>query len=330
LDTLEDVALPLYQGVMINHFDFAAKSYVSGAGNRAQWADQEPGRRIIRPQFLMGQSTYESKSRGAKLLFRDISNATNQRTFIGAVTPDWPAGNTTPVLAPSNGSIIDLGAVLTSLVSDYILRIRMTGTHLNYFVIEELPILAPAVVESLSRTAQALTVKHITFAPYSNLLPSAWLTNPESRAKARAELDARVALLYGLDENDLAYILSDCDHPAESLSQKAFARGLDPRGFWRVDKELSPEERHTVRTLRAFKAIKEGSYGQITTESFDRAEAAERHSAEDMKERELVLAHRALIARIRGFGREEVVMETPKAAAAKPERADKKGQGLLF
>jgi len=49
-----------------------------------------------------------------------------------------------------------------------------------------------------------------------------------------------------------------------------------------------------------------------------------------MKERELVLAHRALIARIRSFGLEEVVMETPKAAAAKPERADKKGQGLLF
>jgi len=330
LDTLEDIALPLYQGIMINHFDFAVKSYVSGAGNRAQWAEQESGRRIIRPQFLLGQKTYESKSGGAKLLFRDISNATNQRTFIGAVTPDWPAGNTTPVLEPSKGSIIDLGAVLTSLVSDYILRIRMTGTHLNYFVVEELPILAPAVVESLSRAAQALTVQHIAFAQYSDLPPSAWITDSIARVRARAELDARVALLYGLDERDLAYILSDCEHPADILSQKAFSRGLDPRGFWRVDKELPPEERHTVRTLKAFKAIKDGTYEQIAIESYDRAEAAERSDAEAEKERELVLAHRALIARIRSFDQIKAVIETPKAAAAKPEQADKKGQGLLF
>jgi hypothetical protein len=326
LDTLEDVALPLYQGVMVNHFDFAVKSYVSGAGNRAQWADQKPGRRIIRPQFLMGQDVYQSKSKGAKLLFRDIARATDRRTFIGAVTPDWPAGNKTPLLVARQTNIIALVAILDSLVFDYILRIRLVSTSLNFYIIEELPILAPSVVDSLSRLAQALTVSHIAFAPYSNLPPSSWLISPAYRAQARAELDARVALLYGLDESDLAYILSDCDHPADKLSQKAFARGLDPRGFWRVDKELSPEERHTVRTLRAFKAIKEGSYGQIATESFDRAEAAERPSAE----RELVLAHRALIARIRSFGQEEVVMETPKAAAAKPERADKKGQGLLF
>jgi hypothetical protein len=328
LDTLEDVALPLYQGVMINHFDFAVKSYLSGAGNRAQWAEQEQGRRIIRPQFLMGQDIFESKSKGAKLLFRDIARATDRRTFIGAVTPDWPAGNKTPLLVARQTNIIALVSILDSLVFDYILRIRLVSTSLNFYIIEELPILAPNVVDSLSRLAQALTVSHIAFAPYSNLPPSSWLISPSSRAQARAELDARVALLYGLDESDLAYILSDCDHPADKLSQKAFARGLDPRGFWRVDKELLPEERHTVRTLRAFKAIKEGSYGQSATENFDRAEAADKPMV--TAEQALIRDHRALIARIRNFGQEEEVIETPKAPAVKPERADKKGQGLLF
>ncbi|MDP2816391.1 MAG: hypothetical protein Q8O19_06905, partial [Rectinemataceae bacterium] len=313
-----------------NHFDFAAKFYVSGAGNRAQWEEQKLGRRIIRPQFLMGQSTYESKSGGAKLLFRDISNATNQRTFIGAMTPDWPAGNKTPLLVAKQPNIIALVANLDSLVFDYILRIRLVSTSLNFYIIEELPILAPAVLESLSRVAQALTVQHIAFAQYSDLPPSTWLIDPIARVRARAELDARVALLYGLDESDLAYILSDCDQPADKLNQKAFARGLDPRGFWRVDKELSPEERHTVRTLRAFKAIKEGSFGQIATESFDRAEAAERPGFVALKERELVLGHRALIARIRSFGQKEEIMKTPMAGETKPERADKKVQGLLF
>mgnify|MGYP000910261971 CR=1 FL=1 len=327
LDTLEDVALPLYQGVMINHFDFATKFYVSGAGNRAQWADQEPGRRIIRPQFLMGQDTYQ-KANKPKIVFRTISNATNERSLIAAAIPGRPTGNSLGVLDSEVGGLIALAANLSTFVFDYLLRLRMTGTNVNWFIFSELPAVRPEYVSGISRIAEALAVNHISFAPYSNLPPSVWLINPESRANARAELEGRVALLYGLDESDLAYILSDCDHPADKLNQKAFARGLDPRGFWRVDKELSPEERHTVRTLRAFKAIKEGSFGQIATESFDRAEAAERPGVSAVKERELILAHRELISRIRSLGQEEVT-ETPKAAA-KPERADKKGQGLLF
>jgi hypothetical protein len=206
----------------------------------------------------------------------------------------------------------------------------MSGTNVNWFILSESPVICPDCATGIARIAAALSVTHITYALYSDLPPSAWLTTIESRAQARAELDARVALLYGLDENDLSYILSDCDHPADKLSQKDFARGLDPRGFWRVDKELSPEKRHTVRTLRVFKTIQEGSYGQIAAESYEKAEAAERPGVEVLKEQALVLAHRALITRIRSFGQKEETMETPKAAAAKPEQADKKGQGLLF
>jgi len=330
VDTLEDVALPLYQGVMINHFDFAVKAYISGAGNRAKWADQEPGRRIIRPQFLMGLEQYDYNLGKVKLVFRAIARSTDERTLIGTSIPDFPFGNSLSRLTIENGDPFIFSGILSSLILDYLIRIRLAGTNVNRFLLEELPLFSPQYALALKMVCQSLSATHVAFTPFSDVAPSHWLMSRESRQKARVELDARVPLLYGLDENDLSYILSDCDHPADKLSQKAFPRGLDPRGFWRVDKELSPEERHTVRTLRAFKAIKEGSYGQITTERSGRAEAAERPGAEAVKERELVLAHRALIARIRSFGQEEVVMETPKAAAAKPERADKKGQGLLF
>lgn len=330
LDSLEDVALPLYQGVMINHFDFAAKSYVSGAGNRAQWADQEPSRKIIRPQFLMGIEQYEYQLGKVKLVFRAIARSTDERTLIGTSIPDFPFGHSLSRLTIENGDPFIFSGVLSSLVLDYLIRIRLTGTNVSRFLLEELPLFSPQYALTLKTISQSLSATHIAFAPFSDVPPSHWLNDLKPRQIARAELDARVALLYGLNESDLAYILSDCDHPADKLSQKAFARGLDPRGFWRVDKELSPEDRHTVRTLRAFKAIKEGSYAQIATESFDRAEAAERNGQDDKKERELVLAHRALIARIRGFGREEVVLESQKPTTARPERADKQGQGFLF
>jgi hypothetical protein len=65
-------------------------------------------------------------------------------------------------------------------------------------------------------------------------------------------LDAIVAVLYGLDRADFAWILKDCDHPATHLSDKAFTRQLDPKGFWRIDKASDPELRHTVLSLAAF------------------------------------------------------------------------------
>lgn len=65
-------------------------------------------------------------------------------------------------------------------------------------------------------------------------------------------LDAIVAALYGLNRDDFAWILKDCDHPKDRLSAKAFGRQLDPKGFWRVDKTENPELRHTVLSLAAF------------------------------------------------------------------------------
>jgi hypothetical protein len=112
-------------------------------------------------------------------------------------------------------------------------------------------------------------------------------------------IDAKVALLYGLDEDDLAYILSDTEHPKEKLKHKAFSRSLDPRGFWRVDRDLEPSERHTVRTLHAFRALKEGGLEGPGMRASGTTEATGSTVRTPQDERRLILAHRALIQRIR-------------------------------
>jgi len=65
-------------------------------------------------------------------------------------------------------------------------------------------------------------------------------------------LDAIVALQYGLDRALLTWILKDCDHPVGALADPTFRRGLDPKGFWRVERSKPPELRHTVLTIVAF------------------------------------------------------------------------------
>jgi hypothetical protein len=58
--------------------------------------------------------------------------------------------------------------------------------------------------------------------------------------------------LYGLERNDFSWLLRDCDHPIACVTDKAFCRQLNPKGFWRVDKDQDPEFRHTVLSLVAF------------------------------------------------------------------------------
>jgi hypothetical protein len=145
-------------------------------------ADQEPGRKIIRPQFLMGQSTYQKENK-PKIVFRTISNATNERSLITSTIPGMPAGNSLGVLESEKDGLIALAANLSVFVFDYLLRLRMTGTNVNWFILSELPVVKPAFIYGISKLAEVLTVNHICFAPYSDFPPSAWLTNPESRAE---------------------------------------------------------------------------------------------------------------------------------------------------
>jgi len=72
------------------------------------------------------------------------------------------------------------------------------------------------------------------------------------RLRLRCIVDAVVAAAYGLTQADLRWILRDCDLPRAHLADPKNCRTLDPKGFWRVDRELDPELRHSVLTLIAF------------------------------------------------------------------------------
>jgi len=254
-----DMALPLYQGVMIWQFDFSAAGYVSGAGNRAKWVPVTWDNKIIKSQFLVKKDVYdnwEKATRGLKLVFRDVTNATNQRSMVASVVNDCPCGNVLGVLSNeflTFDQIISLLSILNSFTYDYTTRQKIVGTHLNYFVIEETPLLYN---ENISHR----TIKYLSnlILP-SNLFANVWMRlkrdfnvtdynkswalTPHERLRLRCILDAVVAELYGLDYADFAWILRDDP--------------TDPKGFWRVDREQPKELRHTTLALAAFKHLKE-------------------------------------------------------------------------
>ena len=175
---------------------------------------------IACPQWLMG--------------WRDITNATNERTVIASVVPLAGVGNQMPLmLFPDGGNRARFAALLanlSALVFDFVARHKTGGTHMNYFIYKQLPVLPP---DRYTETDLAFIVPRVLELTYNTHDLAAWARDlgyegppfafdPDRRATLRAELDAYYAKLYGLTEEELRYILDPADvmgadYPSETF-----------------------------------------------------------------------------------------------------------------
>jgi len=278
IDEVEDVALPLYQGVMIWQFDCSASEYSVGLNRTAQW-----NQRLTYKSFLSGSQYLMSGKKAQELVlsssffrlsFRSIQNSLNKRTMIVTLIPYCPCGHSLATIQTANlESNLLLSVFLSSFCIDILLRPRMSQANISWFYVEELitpfPKSIPADIrQNIVGKAAALSANLLIYIPcwvelskkYPELRRRSWqsaiaVTDYE-RLRLRCILDAVVAELYGLDIDDFAWILRDCDHPTAQVCDKKFARTLEPKGFWRVDKEKDPELRHPVLSLVAFHELK--------------------------------------------------------------------------
>lgn len=252
------IALPLYEGRMIGQFDFSNKGWVSGKGRSAVWRHIDWGNKQVEPQYLISAGHFAPDSHArSRVAFMDVSSATNQRTMIATTLCGFPCGNSAPLfLLPTSHSA--LASILGSFVYDMVVRGRCGGLHLNYFVVEEtpLPLRGAPGIESLRLLGTRLTSAGVSQASEwsrQELPPapwrSLWALTLHGRLRLRCIIDAIVAVSYGLDLDEMKWILRDCDFPVNQLGSMRGA--LDPTGFWRVDKNLPPERRHTVLALVA-------------------------------------------------------------------------------
>ncbi|MHB0929260.1 MAG: Eco57I restriction-modification methylase domain-containing protein [Candidatus Nanopelagicales bacterium] len=271
-DDVEDVALPLYQGVMVGQFDPMRARWISGTGLNAKWEPLTWEEKRYEPQFLIGLSDRADSGKGIRDLkvgFRDIARTTDSRTMIACLIPDMPCGNKVPALAtPDETRTAALQSVLNSWVFDWILRIRQGAASINYYIIDELPLptVSSPLVQRLADFGSQLGMAHEVFAPFwlgrtdsgstpPPLWKGAWALTCHERLRLRCIADALAAEAYGLDSGDLAWILRDCDLPTDVLARRARHIELDPKGFWRVDKSADPELRQTVLALAAFRDL---------------------------------------------------------------------------
>lgn len=278
INDVEDVALPLYQGVMIWQFESAASEYSLGLNRAAQWNPRSNYQSFLpTSQYLISVETAKNSvvtSLNFRLGFRAVQNCLNKKTMIATLIPACPCGNSVATI--QTGTLernLLLLPFLCSFPLDNVLRPKMSQGNVNWFYVEELITPFPkSIPEKISQNivckAAALSANLLIYIPcwielskkYPELREKTWqsaiaVTDYE-RLRLRCILDAIVAELYGLEIEDFAWILRDCDYPTAQVCDKKFARTLEPKGFWRVDKEKDPELRHTVLSLVAFHELK--------------------------------------------------------------------------
>ena len=233
----EDSYLPLCEGKMVQAYDHRAASVVVNPANLSRPAsplastpeESADTSWLPTPQFWVGATNFEwPEDLGWAVAFKDVTAPTNARTMIASVVPSQAYGNTLPLLMPDIGELSSykadawlLAACLNSLPLDFTARQKVQGQHLNWFIVEQLPVIAfgtydrqfgPITARDLVRDhVLRLTYTANDMAPFARDLgyegpPFIW--NDEERRHLRARLDALYFHLYGLSKEDAEYILS--------------------------------------------------------------------------------------------------------------------------
>jgi hypothetical protein len=263
LDDVEDVALPLYQGGMINQLDFCASAYRMIEGKRGfKWVPIAWDDKRLEPQYLMDRKTYrdsENSARESKLVFRSIARSTDTRTLIGSLIAPLPTGNSLAVLLANRSTL--LAGLMNTFILDWAIRQRMAGTNLNWFVLQDLPTPPMSGQTNLSSLAASLSLCHAHFArewlgsDRDRAWRLRWAITPHERLRCRAVFEALTGHFLALDSEDFGTIVSGCDHPIESLASAQYTRRLDTKGFWRYEKAEPPELRLAIHARIAFQDL---------------------------------------------------------------------------
>ncbi|MDR0283318.1 MAG: hypothetical protein LBI33_00280 [Propionibacteriaceae bacterium] len=152
--------------------------------------------------------------------FSDVTSSTNERTVKAAALPRAGVANSYPLIVADGRAL--LLTVFNSFVFDYVARMSVAGLHINFFLVKQLPALAPSVLNSpcswghgstaewLSPRVAYLSCTSWSMAPMAEELTGTrqvfpW--SPDQRELVRAEIDAAMFHLYGVSRDDVDYIM---------------------------------------------------------------------------------------------------------------------------
>ncbi len=235
--------LPLYVGKMIHQFDHRAASVKLNeknlhnpavTNNISESQKANPDFSPI-PLYWVNENEIDlSADIEWVIAFRAIARGTDSRTMIAAAIPKAGFGNNAPLIAwdktqmPTEQSALLLGN-LGATVFDYATRQKVQGTNLNWYIVEQLPIIHSSkfgetvfgektaeqivkeIVLELTYTAHDISAFAIDlgFVDEQGNVKKPFVWDKKRRLNLRAKLDAVFFNLYGItNREDIEYIYS--------------------------------------------------------------------------------------------------------------------------
>ena len=200
--------LPLYEAKMIHHFDTRWATYEEDGSTRLMTEPEKAERRSPIPRYWVAETEIDKKVGGRWdenwfLGWRDVCRSTDVRTVITTLVPRLAYGHKWMLCLPSQGRV-ELQSTWSSFAFDYVARQKLGGTSMSYATMMQLPMPLPEQLKSAVRSLDR---------PLSNWLGvrvdrlNAWIGDEPERARVRAELDAAAFLLYGLDRQEVSYVM---------------------------------------------------------------------------------------------------------------------------
>jgi hypothetical protein len=232
--------VPMYEAKMLHQFDHRWATYEANGNSSRDVSDSEknnPNTTVV-PRYWINEDDIKSALAGRQawhwlMGWRDITNATNERTVIAGVVPFGGTDFTLRMAAQVSASAQQISCLVgnfNSLVFDFVARQKIGGTHLSDYITKQLATLPPDHYTSADLGFIVPRVLELTYtahdlASFARDLgydgpPFAW--NPERRALLRAELDAYYAKLYGLTRDELRYILDPSDIYGDDYPSETF------------------------------------------------------------------------------------------------------------
>ncbi len=221
--------VPLYEGKMVQAYDHRAASVVVNPANIHRPGQPEPATAAEHedpnwapdPQFYVDAQQAQALGLGEwNIAFKSISAPTNSRTMIAGLLPFSGVGNSMGMVIVEAVERVLLYANLNAFALDFVVRQKIQGQNLNWFIVEQLPILPAtayqrrfgplSAAELVRREVLHLTYTATDMAAFARDLghagePFPW--NETDRRHRRARLDALYMHLYGLGRDEAAYIL---------------------------------------------------------------------------------------------------------------------------
>jgi hypothetical protein len=225
--------LPLYEAKLLYHFDHRYSTYAGlpegyeGTAlprlTDAQHDDPswEPLARYWVAESDVEHAIGDRADRGWLLGWRDIARAGDARTFVPSVLPRSAVGNKFPLTIEAKEPHL-LQVLQSAFIFDYIARQKLSGTGMTYFIVKQIAAPTPAAFATVPSWANRSLGEWITprtlelvytssrIAPFARDLgdhgePFRWIA--ERREAIRAEIDAAMFHLYGLERDEVEHVL---------------------------------------------------------------------------------------------------------------------------